>query len=154
VSVEIPECMVDDELEYMLEDMGMRLQYMYGGMKLEDYFKYTGSSVEAYKKEHAEEAKNGVKTRLVLQALIKKENIDVTDGDLDAEIKKTMPEGKDFDAYKEALEKEQVSRMKNEIVLNKLFDFLFKNNALEVSAADGGAKKSAPAKKKASAAKE
>ena len=44
-SVDIPDCMIESELDYMLQDFEYRLGYMYGGMKLDDYFKYMGSKI-------------------------------------------------------------------------------------------------------------
>ncbi|MCL2062004.1 MAG: trigger factor [Firmicutes bacterium] len=121
-TVDIPECMIAGELDVMLEEMEARLQYMYRGMKLEDYFKYTDSSVDEYKKQHRAEAEKGVKTRLVLQEIMKKEKIEATDADIKAEHAKQGVENPSS---------EQASQIRNSVIINKLFDFLTKNNTMQ-----------------------
>ena len=74
-SVDIPDCMIESELDYMLQDFEYRLGYMYGGMKLDDYFKYTGSSREDFRKDRKSEAEKAVKTRLVMETIIKTEKV-------------------------------------------------------------------------------
>ena len=131
-TAEIPACMIDSELEYMLEDFSHRLQYMYQGMKLEDYFKYTGSTVEDFKKERRGEAEKAVKTRLVMQEILKKEQLEATPTEMDVSIKQMAEEaGKEFDVFKNTLSKERIAQFRNDITIDKMFDFLKKNNILE-----------------------
>ncbi len=127
--VEIPQCMVERQIDYLIQDMEYRLMYMYQGMKLEDYLKYTGGSMEELRKSRAEEAKKGVKTRLALEEIIKKENLDVTDEDVDAEMTKVAENvGKTLEEYKATVDDRQLSYMKNDILMKKLVEFLKANN--------------------------
>lgn len=128
-TVDIPECMVETQLKYMLSDLEARLGYMYGGMKLADYFKYIGSSEEDYRKENKEIALKNVKTRLVLEEIIKKEKLEVTDEDLDKELADRAEKiKKPLDEYRKNLDIHQLNYIRNDILMKKLTDFLKNNN--------------------------
>lgn len=148
--VEIPQCMVERQIDYLVQDMEYRLMYMYQGMKLEDYLKYTGGTMEELRKSREEEAKNGVKTRLALEAIIKKENLDVTDEDLDAEMTKVAENvGKTLDEYRATVDERQLSYMKNDILMKKLVEFLKANNEFVLKKEEKKTAKKTTAKKTA-----
>lgn len=150
--VEIPQCMIDRQVDYLIQDMEYRLMYMYQGMKLEDYLKYTGGTMEELRKSREDEAKNTVKVRLALEAIIKAEGIDVTDEDVDAELTKTAEGmGKSLDEYRATVDERQLNYTKNDILMKKLIDFLKANNEFELKAEEKPAKK--PAAKKTAAKK-
>lgn len=129
VTVDIPECMIRDELEYMLRDFEYRIQSMYGGMKLADYFKYTGTTEEDFKKQRRESALNTVKLRLSLEAIIKAENLEVTDADTDALIKEIAESrGQDFETYKKEVSEREMPYIKSDALMKKVVDFLKANN--------------------------
>ncbi len=142
--VEIPNCMIEKEIDYLVQDMEYRLMYMYQGLKLEDYLKYTGSNMEELRKSKVDNAKKNVKTRLALEAIIKAENIEVTDADVDAEMAKVAENaGKDVAEYKKSVDERQLAYMKNDILMKKLMEFLKANNEFVAKAPA----KKAPAKK-------
>ena len=117
--VEIPEVMVENQLSRMIEDVQNRLAYQ--GLRFEDYLTYTGSNMEAYKDSRREEAKNAVKTTLVLEEIVKRENLEVTDADIDAkleEIGKQM--GKTIEELKKTVVKGQEDYLKNTIISEKV----------------------------------
>ena len=149
-TVEIPQCMIDSQIDYLVRDMEYRLMYMYQGMKLEDYLKYTGSNMEELRKSKTEEAKRDVKIRLVLEAIVKAENLDVTDAELDAELARIAESaGKSVEEYRKGVDERQLSYIKNDLLMKKLVEFLKANNTFEVKKAE---KKTAA--KKTTAAKE
>ena len=119
-TVDIPDCMVESELDYMLQDLEYRLSYMYGGMKLDDYFKYTGSSREAFRKDRREEAKKAVKTRLTVEAVIKAEKIEPTEEDVNARIKEMAEHsGKEAEEYRKTLSDRQLAQIKSDVTVEK-----------------------------------
>ena len=155
--MDIPHCMIDNELESMLQEFEQRITMMYRGLKLEDYLKYTNSSVEDYKKQNLTEAERGVRTRLVMQEIIQKEKLESTDEELDVKLGEMAKKiGKKTDdeiaAYKDAYNPERIGSLKSEITVEKLFDFLFKNNTLNVKKA-GDTKAATTAKSTAAAEK-
>lgn len=145
VTCDVPDCMVNDELEYMLRDLEYRISHMYGGMKLEDYFKYTGTSREDFRKARREQALNTVKLRLGLEAVIKAENIEATDEDVDAEIRKAAEAaGKPFEEFVKSVSDRERALFKSDALMKKVVEFLKTNNVFEVIKAKPA--KKAPAK--------
>ncbi len=118
--IDIPECMVDEELDYRVQELEHSMaQY---GLKFEDYLKYTGTTVEEIKAEKRNEAYANIKSRLVMEAIVKKENIDVPAEELNAE----------FDKLDEKQKNPQyMSYIANKLLVDKLFAFLKANNNIE-----------------------
>ncbi|WHX99513.1 trigger factor [Neobacillus sp. DY30] len=85
-TVEIPEVMVTNEVNRMLQEFEQRLQMQ--GMNLELYFQFSGQDENALREQMKEEALNRVRVALTLEAIVKAENIEVTDEDVNAELEK------------------------------------------------------------------
>ncbi|MBQ0097387.1 MAG: trigger factor [Oscillospiraceae bacterium] len=83
---EIPEAMFDNEVNTMLREFDMRLRSQ--GMDMTTYLKYTGMEPEAVKQMYKPEAERRVKMRLILEKIVKLENIKPTEEDIDAEYAK------------------------------------------------------------------
>ena len=83
--VEIPAGMVETEIDHMAQDIETRLSYQ--GMKLEQYLKMMNKTMEDFRSENKEQAENAVKSRLVLEAVGKDANIEVTEEEISAKIK-------------------------------------------------------------------
>ena len=127
--IDIPDALIEDELDRMLAELEGRMS-MYG-LRFEDYLKYTGTTVEALKKERREDAVSSVHSRLVLEAIIKKENLNVTPEEFNAEIENLAKEAdKDVEEYKKTLNQQMAASVMNKIMSDKLFDFLRKNNTI------------------------
>jgi len=82
--VEIPEVMVERQIDQILNDIRYRLSMQ--GISLEDYIKYTGSSIEDFRKESREDAARRVKSQLVIDAVAKAEDIKPTEEEIQAKI--------------------------------------------------------------------
>ena len=132
--------MVDTQLEYMLREFEYRL--MFQGMKLADYFKYTKTTKDDFMKDRADEAKNTVKTRLVIEAIVKTENIKAEDSEAEFKIAELAAKAEKSAAdYKKDMG-QQVERVKNELLTDKLLKFLKDNNIfVKEKKADGKGKK-------------
>lgn len=125
--VEIPEVLIDRQLDIFMRDLEMRMSYQ--GIKLEDYLNYVGTTVEALREERKEQAKETVKTRLVLEELVKKENMVVTDAELDKVLSETAEKyKKTAEEYKKSLDDRTIAYYQNDILMKKLLDFLKTNN--------------------------
>lgn len=129
-SVNVPQCMINDETEEMVNEFAYRL--MYQGMNIDDYFKYTGQTPEKLKETYVEPATKAVKTRLVLEQVIKAAGIEVTPedeeavyADLASRQKKSVEEiKKDFNEH-------YASYIKNEALNKKLMAYLKANNTVK-----------------------
>lgn len=97
VEGEIPEAMYDNQANEMVRDFDMRLRAQ--GMDIDTYMQYMGMDKNALKDMYKEEAEKRVKLRLALETIAKKENIEVTEADLDEEYSKMA------EAYKMDVEK-------------------------------------------------
>ncbi len=80
--VDIPDCMINRQVDYMLRDMQYRLAS--SGLSLEDYCKYLGGDVETLKKGYRGEAEIRVKLQLVLEAIRKAENVTPDEQEIEA----------------------------------------------------------------------
>ena len=87
-TVAIPDCMIEKQIDYIVQETEYQLSYMYGGLKFADYLKYTGMTMDDFRKNNKERAEREVKSRLVFEAIIKAEDIKVADEEVDAEIAK------------------------------------------------------------------
>jgi trigger factor len=125
--VDVPHALVETELDNIMHDIEYRL--MYQGLKLEDYAKYLGKTVAELRKEREADATKGVKVRLVMQEIVKAENITVEKAEIDEKIKELAKSAKKtIKEYKETLTEERISYLRNDILVNKLLTFLVENN--------------------------
>ncbi len=85
-NVEIPEVLVQDELNRMLVSLQRRVADM--GLLMEDYLKGQGKTLEAIKKEWTPQAEKNVRMELGLAEVARMENVNITDVELQAEIDK------------------------------------------------------------------
>ena len=85
VEVDIPSGMIETELDNMIKDMEQRMAYQ--GMKFEQYLQMIGKSMEDFRKENEEMAKNSVKTRLTLEAIVNAEKVEPKQEDVDSRLK-------------------------------------------------------------------
>ncbi len=94
--VDIPEVMIENEIDNMMQDMDMRLRY--SGMSMENFLQMSNTSMEQFREQYRDSAYNRVKTQLVLEAISKAETIEVTEDDREKEYQKLA------DQYKMNLE--------------------------------------------------
>ena len=85
-TMEIPDAMIESTARQMGEEFAQRLQMQ--GMNIGQYFQYTGMTAEKYLESLKPQAKNRIETRLVLDAIAKAENIEVSEEETDAELQK------------------------------------------------------------------
>lgn len=84
--VELPELMVETKVDGTIDDYSR--QMMSQGMSIDDYMKYTGMTMEKLREQVKPQAEKDLMTGLVLEAIAKKEDVQVTEDDVAAEIKK------------------------------------------------------------------
>ena len=137
--IEIPEMMLATTQREMLDEFAQRLQYQ--GMNIEQYFKYTGSNAEMMMDQIKPQAEQKIKTQLVLEAIVKAENIEVTEDDVNAEIKKVAESyHMEEDKVRDALIGDREDLFKKDIAKQKALDFV-RDNVKEKAAKAKAAKK-------------
>jgi trigger factor len=128
--VEIPDAMIENQIDHMVQDMEYRLSYQ--GLKLADYLKYLGKSMEDFRKDYKGQAEEIVKSQLVIEAIIEKEEIQATDEDVEKRVEEmATAQGKPVPDVKKNMAARQLDYIKNEIVIKKFFDFLKASNTIE-----------------------
>lgn len=85
VEVEIPSGMIETEIDNMVKDVENKLSYQ--GLTLDQYLKLTNKTNESLRKEFDEQANKAVKSRLVLEAIIKAEDIKPEDKEVEEKVK-------------------------------------------------------------------
>ena len=149
--VEIPQAMIDNEAEDMAKEFEYRLSYQ--GIKLSDYLGYINMTRDQLLDEYKEQAAKSVKTRLVMEEIVKAEELKFEDEELNAKLAEMAERaGQDFDTFKKGLGKEHYDYLANQILSDKLMDMLRGANAPAKKAAkkaDGAAEsEKKPAAKK------
>ena len=124
IKVEIPSGMIETETEDMLKNIENRLSYQ--GLKLEQYLKMMGKTAEEMKKEYEPQAIEAIKSRLMLEAVIKAEKIEATEDEVVEKVKEMAKNyGKSDEEF---LKNENVRNyIKNGIESEKALEFLVKN---------------------------
>ena len=83
-TVDIPACMVDREVQYMMQNMAYQLAA--SGLKMDDYFKYMGTDREKMEAMYRPDAQQRVKTELVIEAIRKAENVTASEEEIEAAV--------------------------------------------------------------------
>ena len=122
--IDIPSGMIETEIDNMVNDMKTRLQYQ--GLTLDSYLSMIGKTESEFRKDYEEQAKEAVKSRLVIEAIVKKEKIEASDKDITEKLEEMA---KNYG--KEAKELEQNEALKNylkgSLETEKAIEFVVKN---------------------------
>lgn len=128
--VEIPEIMVEEQVDDFIKDFEYRLSYQ--GLNLDGYLKYANTTIDQLRKSRLDDARRTVKTRLVLEKIITNENLDVSEEDLItkfSEIRSDKDKKKvSLDEIRKTIGEEQFNYLANSMLLNKLMTFLKSKN--------------------------
>ncbi len=129
-NVTVPEVLAEDETKRQLQNMEAQMRYQ--GIDLEAYAKYIGKTVDELKAEVKVQATRNVKARLVLEKLIKTENLDVTEKDIDNKLEEMAKNvGKTVEEYKKQVNDNMVNQIANDLLMKKIVDFLHANNEIK-----------------------
>ena len=127
--IEIPEPMLKAQQEQIVDEFAQRLQSQ--GLNIDQYFSYIGGSREKMMEEVKDRADKRIRTRLVLEEIVKAENIVATDEDFEVELGKLAEAyGTDLDTIKKIFEGREKDRMMEDIAVQKAVSFVA-DNAVE-----------------------
>ena len=122
--IDIPSGMIETEIDHMEKDMEQRMQYQ--GLTLDMYLQMIGKTKEEFRKEYEDQAKDAVKSRLVIEAVANEEKIEADDKEVDEKIKEMAENyGKTEDELKsnESLR----NYLKENLKTEKTIEFIVKN---------------------------
>lgn len=126
--VEIPEVMVEKEVDKMVQNLQQRLQYQ--GLTLEQYFQFTGTDEEKMREYMRANAQTKVKVDLVLEAIEKAENIEATEEEIRekaVEVAKMYSASED-EKMIDLLMQSQQAALRADVITNKTIKLLIENN--------------------------
>ena len=122
-TMEIPDKMIDAQAENMVQDMARRMQSQ--GLSLDMYLKYTGMTVEQMKEQARPDAEKRIRPRLVLEAVAKAENIQISDEKVDEEVAKMAEAYKmEVEKLKSYMSESDVKQMKEDLAVQQAVDLL------------------------------
>lgn len=127
-TVEIPQAMIDTELDNMVQDFENRLRMQ--GMNLDMYYQFSGQSEAALREQMTGDAEPRVRNQLVLEAIAKAEGIEATDEELDAELEKMASQyQRDASELRGILENNgRIDDIRLELTSKKAVDFLVEHS--------------------------
>jgi trigger factor len=123
-TIDIPQAMIDAEVDRMLNDFTQRLTSQ--GMNLDLYYQFSGQDEKALRTQMIEDAQKRVKVSLTLEAISEAEGITATEEEINSEIEKM--------AVQFNMTAEQISTalggtgaLENDLRMQKTIDFLIEN---------------------------
>lgn len=120
---ELPEAMIETQVAQMADSFTQRIRSQ--GLTMEQYFQFTGLSAEKLLEDMRPQAVKSIETRLVLEAIVKAENIEVSDERFDEEIEKMAENyGMESDKLKEYMGEKEQKQMKEDIAVQEAITFL------------------------------
>lgn len=123
-TVEIPQAMIDSEIDRMMQDFEQRLSQQ--GMNKELYFQFSGQDEDALREQMKADAETRVRVSLTLEAIAKAENMEVTSEDIDKELEKMAGQfNMDAEQIKTALGGTEM--LENDIRMQNTVEFLVEN---------------------------
>ncbi len=125
--VKVPNDMVEAQLDAIMNDLSYRL--MYQGLTLDKYAEMMQTTVDKLRQDKKSDAEKAVRTRLVLEEIIEKEDLKISEDDIEVRLRELAENShKTVDEFKKSLPKQQLDYIINDIIVNKLYDFLAKEN--------------------------
>ncbi len=122
-SMEIPEAMLETQVQDMVNDYARRMQSQ--GLSLNDYMKYTGMTLKDLQDQSRPQAERRIRTRLVLEAVAKAENIQISDEDVQKEQERMASMYKmELEQVQKLMSEHEVKQMKEDLAVQKAVDLL------------------------------
>ena len=122
-TMDIPEPMIDSQVNNMVNDYARRMQSQ--GLSLEQYMQFTGMTIDTLKEQMKPQAVKRIQSRLVLEAIVKAENITVSDEAVEKEIADMAESYKmEVAQIKEYMGENGIEQMKEDLAVQEAVDFL------------------------------
>ena len=143
-SMDIPQAMINEQTNYLLREMQMRMAYQ--GLKMEDYLKYTGQTIQQLADMYKGEAEHRVKVELTLDAIRKAEGIEPTDEDVAKQIAEQAERmGQSVEDFEKTLTDEQRGYLRDTAAIQKVVDLMKQDCTVEEKKEEAAEEKAADA---------
>ncbi len=124
--MEIPDVMIENQIQSMMEDFANRISQ--SGLSMEQYMQFSGTSVEQMTEQMKPEALKRIQSTLVLEEIAKKEGIEVSEEDVDAELEKMAGMyGMKAEQLKEYMGDSERESMEMEISIQKAIELIMEH---------------------------
>ena len=121
--MEIPQAMIDSQARQIADEFAQRLQMQ--GMQMDQYFQYTGLDADKFVETTKPQALKRIQTRLVLEAVVKAENIQVSDEELEKEFEEMAKAYRmETDKLKDLIGEKEKEQMKMDLAVSKAVDLV------------------------------
>ncbi len=128
--VEVPRAMVEDEMDRMCQELDQQLRYQ--GMGLQQYLQFTGKDMAAFRDELRPDAERQVKTRIVLMGIAEAEKLEVSQEELEEELKTMAAQYQTTaDKIREMIGVENLTYLMKDLQVRKAIDFIFDNAVIK-----------------------
>ena len=122
-TMDIPEPMIESQVRQMADDFAQRVQYQ--GLSLEQYFQFTGMDAQKFIESLRPQALKRIQSRLVLEAVVKAENIEVSEEELEKELTEMASMYKmEIEKIKEMMGDKEKEQVKADVAVQKAVDFI------------------------------
>ncbi len=124
--VEIPASMIEDEIDRMIGELNQQLRYQ--GITVDQYLQFTGKTTGEFREEIKPEAEKAVKTRIILMGVVDAEKIDVSEEEMEEELKNMAAQYQTtVDQMKEMIGVGNLTYLKKDLQIKKAIDFIYDN---------------------------
>lgn len=124
--VDIPDPMLDSTIDQMVNDYARRMQSQ--GIPLDQFMEFTGTTMEQIREQMKPQAFQRVRNRVVLEAVVKAENIAATEEEINAELQKMADQYKmGIEKIKEIFNAQGLDQLKQDLAVQKAVNFLVEN---------------------------
>lgn len=128
-SMEVPEVMIDSQVENMMNEYARRMQSQ--GITMEQYMQLTGMTEDHLKEQMRPQAVRRIETRLVLEAIAKKEDIQIAEDAVNAELVKMAAAYKmELDQVKGFMGDRELAQLKEDLAVQEAVDMIVAESKL------------------------
>lgn len=143
-SMDIPQAMINEQTNYLLREMQMRMAYQ--GLKMEDYLKYTGQTIEQLADMYKGEAEHRVKVELTLEAIRKAEGVEPSEEDVAKQVAEQAERmGQSVEDFEKTLTDEQRGYLRDTAAIQKVIDLMRQDCTVEEKKEEAAGEKAADA---------
>ncbi len=129
-SMELPEPMIEMQVDVMIDEFAQRIAQQ--GLSFEQYMQFSGTTPEKLKEQVRPDAIKRIQGSLVLEQIVKEENIEASEEEVEAEIQKMADAyGMETDKIKEVMGDSERESMKKDIALQKAVEFIMEHSVEE-----------------------
>ncbi len=121
--MDVPEAMINTQVRQMADEFAQRLQMQ--GLSVEQYFQFTGLTPDRFLADLKPEAERRIKSRLALEAVVKAENIEVSDAEYEEELNKMASMYQmEVDKIKEFMGENEAKQVREDAAVQKAVDLI------------------------------